>query len=182
MLRSNYVLLLLLCLAAAVHGQVNDKLPEYGTLSEVKDARKVYVHSEDLSSRELILKELANDKLLEVVGKPEDAEFFIFYGRSFIDNGYSSFGGVFGGVFGSVTTKSTSEFGEYYVIKRGDKLETGGNRPRILWGKQNLIVVHGNAFFKSKLPAKEVTREFVKELKKAREEKKSDDKKSASGS
>jgi hypothetical protein len=173
-------LLLLLCLAAGARGQVNDKLPEYGTLPEIKDARKVYVYSEDLSSRDLILKELEKDKLLEVVGKPEEAEFFIFYGRSFVDTGYSSFGGVFGGIFGSVTTKNTSEVAEYYIIKRGDKLETGGNRPRILWGRQNLKVFHGNALFKSNLPAKNVTRDFVKELKKAREEKRSGDNKSAS--
>ena len=30
-----------------------------------------------------------------------------------------------------------------YVVMRGDKLENGGFRPRILWGKQNLRVVRG---------------------------------------
>jgi hypothetical protein len=158
--------------AAIVFAQTTKILPEYGDLSEIKEARKVYVYSEDLGSRDLILKELKKDKLLEVVGKPEDAEFFIFYGSSFLDTGYTSFGGIFGGVFGNVTTRNVSEVGEYYVIRRGDKLETGGNRPRILWGKQNLKVFRGNPFLKSKVPAKDVTRDFIKELQQARSEKK----------
>jgi hypothetical protein len=160
-------LILALAAASAALAQINGSAPEYGTLSDIKDMRRVYVYSEDLASRDLILEELAKDSQLQVVGKLEEAEFFIFYGRSFLDTGYSSFGGIFGGVLGSVTTKNTAEVGEYYVLMRGDKLEGGGYRPRILWGKQNLRVVHGNAFIKSKLPAKDVTRKFVKEMEKA---------------
>jgi hypothetical protein len=55
---------------------------------------------------------------------------------------------------------------------RGDKLEGGSYRPRILWGKQNLSVIRGNAFIKTNLPAKYVNSKFVKELQKARGEKK----------
>jgi hypothetical protein len=156
----------------AALAQVNNSLPEYGTLSDIKDMHRVYVHSEDLEARDLILDELGKDSHLQVVGKVEEAEFFIFYGRSFLDTGYSSFGGIFGGVFGNVTTKNTAEVGEYYVFMRGDKLESGAYRPRIIWGKQNLRVFRGNALMKTKLPAKEVTKKFVKELEKARGEKK----------
>jgi hypothetical protein len=167
-----YSFTIILIASVAALAQANSSLPEYGTLSDIKDMRRVYVHSEDLEARGLILEELNKGSQLEVVGKLEDAEFFIFYGRSFFDTGYSSFGGIFGGVFGNVTTKNSAEVGEYYVFMRGDKLESGAYRPRIIWGKQNLRVVRGNAFFKTKLPAKVVTKTFVKELQKARGEKK----------
>jgi hypothetical protein len=157
--------------ATAAFAQINNFAPEYGTLSDIKDMRRVYVYSDDLESRGIILGELAKGSQLQVVGKLEDAEFFIFYGRSFFETGFTSFGGIFGGVFGNVTTKNTAEVGEYYVLMRGDKLEGGAYRPRILWGKQNLRVLRGNAFVKTKLPAKDVTKKFVKELQKARAEK-----------
>ncbi len=167
-----YSFTIILMTATAALAQITNSAPEYGTLLDVKDMRRVYVYSDDLEARGLVLEELSKDPQLQVVGKLEDAEFFIFYGRSFFDTGYSSFGGIFGGVFGNVTTKNTAEVGEYYVLMRGDKLEGSAYRPRVLWGKQNLRVVRGNAFIKTKLPAKDVTKKFVKELQKARGEKK----------
>jgi hypothetical protein len=146
------VVLLRLALATAVSAQINNSAPEYGTLTDVRNYHRVYVYSEDLDSRNLILQELRKDQQIEVVGKLEDAEFFIFYGRSFRDNGYTSFGGIFGSVLGTVTTKNTEETAQYYVLMRGDKLENGSYRPRILWGKQNLRVNRGNALVKTKLP------------------------------
>ncbi|HEX8174078.1 MAG TPA: hypothetical protein VF543_03045 [Pyrinomonadaceae bacterium] len=167
-----YGLLLILVAATAGVAQINNSAPEYGTLFDIKDMSRVYVYSDDLESRELILQELSKEPKLQVVGKLEEAEFFIFYGRSFFDTGYSSFGGIFGGVFGNVTTKNTAEVGEYYVLMRGDKIEGNSYRPRILWGKQNLRVIRGNALIKTKLPAKDVTRKFMKELQKVRGDKK----------
>lgn len=167
-----YSLTMILIAATAALAQINNSAPEYGTLSDIKDMRRVYVYSDDLDSRGLILEELSKGSQFQVVGKLEDAEFFIFYGRSFFDTGYSSFGGIFGDVFGNVTTKNTAEVGEYYVFMREDKLGSGAYRPRIIWGKQNLRVVRGNAFIKTKLPAKDITKKFVKELQKARGEKK----------
>jgi hypothetical protein len=164
-------LILTLVATTGAFAQINNSAPEYGTLSDIKDMRRVYVYSDDLESRVIILEELGKGSQLQVVGKLEDAEFFIFYGRSFFETGYSSFGGIFSGVFGNVITKNTAEVAEYYVLMRGDKLEGSGYRPRILWGKQNLRVLRGNAFVKTKLPAKDVTKKFVKELQKARAEK-----------
>lgn len=161
---------MILLTATTAFAQITNSVPEYGTLSDIKNLKRVYVYSDDLESRGVILEELGKGSQLQVVGKLEDAEFFIFYGRSFFDTGYSSFGGIFSGVFGNVTTKTTAEVGEYYVLMRGDKLESGAYRPRILWGKQNLRVIRGNAFIKTKLPAKDVTKKFVKELQKARTE------------
>ncbi len=167
-----YTLLLLLIIVTVSFAQINSSAPEYGTLSDITSLRRVYVYSDDLGARDLILQELRKDPQLEVVGKLEEAEFFIFYGRSFFDTGYTSFGGIFGGVFGNMTTKNTAEIAEYYVLMRGDKLDGNSFRPRILWGKQNLRVVRSNAFVKTKLPAQEVTRKFVKELQKTRAERK----------
>jgi hypothetical protein len=172
------LLLLMTSVARQVpQSQINSSAPEYGTLSDIKDKRRVYVYSDDLESRELILKEVSKDSLLEVVGKVEEGDFFIFYGRSFFETGYTSFGGIFGGVFGSVTSKTSAEIGEYYVVMRGDKLETGAFRPRILWGKQNLNVARNSPasiFVKksTRLPAMGVTKQFIKELQKARQNKK----------
>jgi hypothetical protein len=173
-----YVHLILLCFllltpAAVSAEQQNSSVPEYGTLADIKEMRKVYVYSEDLKSRELIVKEISKDSLLQVVGKPEEAEFFIFYGSSFFDTGYSTFG-VFGGsAFGTVTSRNTAEIGEYYVLMRGDKLESGAYRPRILWGKQNLHVARNSPaglFVKEsvRMPAVGVTKNFIKELQKTR--------------
>lgn len=124
--------------AAVPQAQISNSAPEYGTLTDIKNMHRVYVFSDDLESRDLILTEISKDTFLQVVGKVEDAEFFIFYGRSFFDTGYSHFGGIFGSVVGGVTSRNTAEVGEYYVLMRGDKLESGAFRPRILWGKQNL--------------------------------------------
>jgi hypothetical protein len=167
------ILCLFLLTPAAINAQQSSSVPEYGTLADIKEMRRVYVYSEDLKSRELIVKEISKDTLLQVVGKPEEAEFFIFYGSSFFDTGYSSFG-VFGGSgFGTVTSRNTAEIGEYYVLMRGDKLENGSYRPRILWGKQNLHVARNSPaglFVKEsvRLPAAGVTKNFVKELQKTR--------------
>jgi hypothetical protein len=172
MRKAIYSFTIILIVATATLAQINNSVPEYGLLPDIKDMRRVYVYSDDLEARGLIVEELSKDPQLQVVGKLEEGEFFIFYGRSFFDTGYSSFGGIFGGVFGNMTTKNTAEVGEYYVLMRGDKLESGAYRPRIIWGKQNLRVIRGNAFIKTKLPAKEVSKKFVKELQKARGEKK----------
>jgi len=133
---------------------------------------RVYVYSEDLESRNRILKELSKDSFLQVVGKLQDAEFFIFYGRSFFDTGYSYFGGIFGSIGGGTVSRNVSEVGEYYVVMRGDNLENGGFQTRILWGKQNLprytkknLLIGG----KLELPETRVTKNFVKELRKVRE-------------
>jgi hypothetical protein len=165
-----YTLTVILVGGAKIFAQIGDA-PEYGKLTELKDMHRVYVHSDDLDSRELIVTEIAKHSHLQVVGKIEDAEFFIFYGRSFFETGYSSFGGIFGGAFGTVTTKTGAEVGEYYVFTRGDKLESGSYRPRIIWGKQNLKVIRGNPFVKTRLPSKDVTKKFLKDFDKARTKK-----------
>ena len=161
--------LFILFFSHTVTAQVGNNVPEYGTVSDLKNATRVYVHSDDYEAREMILKELSKDGELKVVGKPEEAEFFIGYGRAFFDTGYTAFGGVFGSIGVSSVSKSTAEVGEFYVLMRGDKLENGSYRPRIIWAKQNLKVFRGNAFFKSKHPAPKITREFMKLLSKTRE-------------
>lgn len=56
-------------------------LPTYGSLDAIKNQRRVYVASENEDSRRRIIKALAKDKTLEVVGSPDEAQFFIEYGE-----------------------------------------------------------------------------------------------------
>jgi len=54
-------------------------LPVYGELSELKEARRVYVTSDYADARERILKELRKYSALEVVSTPEAADFLLVY-------------------------------------------------------------------------------------------------------
>lgn len=66
-------LLLILALTVAVQ----DKLPVYGSIDALRGLRKVYVTSDEPSSRDLILKELKKYEGLTVVNSPDDAEFVL---------------------------------------------------------------------------------------------------------
>jgi hypothetical protein len=55
------------------------ELPTYGSISGIKDAKKVYVTSENEDSRKRVIKALGKDKTLEVVNSPDEAQFFIEY-------------------------------------------------------------------------------------------------------
>lgn len=66
---------LLLILALTVAFQ--DKLPIYGSLDGLRDFRKVYVTSDEPTSRDLILRELKKYDGLTVVDSPDNAEFVL---------------------------------------------------------------------------------------------------------
>lgn len=161
------LIFLIFCFATFVFTQDINSAPEFGEIAELKNAKKVYVYADDLEMRKLILEELKKSSQLNVVGKIEEADFFIFYGTSFYATGSTSFGGIFGNIIVSSNTTNTKEVADYYVIKKGDKIAEGKWRPRIIWGKQNKVVMRSNAFVKTKVPAKEETKKFLKELKDA---------------
>jgi hypothetical protein len=158
------IIFLMICFSGFVFAQDINSAPEFGEVAELKNSKKVYIYADDLEMRKLILEELKKGSQLEVVGKIEEADFFIFYGTSFYSTGSTSFGGIFGNIIISSTATNTKEFADYYVIKKGDKIAEGKWRPRIIWGKQNKIVTRSNAFVKTKVPAKEETKKFLKEL------------------
>ena len=169
MLKSLIVIIfLLLCPSGFALAQDISSAPEFGEIAELKGAKKVYVYADDLEMRTLILEELEKNSQLETVGKIEEADFFIFYGTSFYTTGSTSFGGIFGNIAVSSSAANTTETADYYVIKKGDKIAEGKWRLRIIWGRQNKVVTRPNAFVKTKVPAKEETKKFLKELKDAK--------------
>lgn len=156
------------CLAFCILCYAQGKtLPEYGSLSELAELKKVYVYADEYAVREMIVKELDKEARFEVVSKPEEADFYIGFGSSVFETGSVSFGGIFGGLGAVTTTRTAAEVGEFLVIRKGDRLPEGFYRPRILWAKQNIKVSRGNAFVKTKHPAGKIVREFLKDLKKA---------------
>lgn len=56
-----------------------DKLPEYGSVADVKDLHKLYLGSDSTDARKLILRELKKYPDLTVVDSPDDAEYFMDY-------------------------------------------------------------------------------------------------------
>lgn len=76
MKRSSALIAFLLLTALIARGQ---ELPVYGELSELKEARRVYVTSEHASARANIVKELKKYAGLEVVTSPEVAEFLLLH-------------------------------------------------------------------------------------------------------
>lgn len=78
------VLLFCFACAAWARGQGGQLIPagvEYGDLSELVGKRRVFVHAENLSTRDRIVKELLKAPLpgLEVVGRVEDADFILVF-------------------------------------------------------------------------------------------------------
>lgn len=68
----------ILLLAIALTSLFQDsKLPVYGSLDTLRDARKVYVTADEPTSRDHILKELKKYDGLTVVNSPDDAEFIL---------------------------------------------------------------------------------------------------------
>jgi hypothetical protein len=104
-------------------------------LSELRTLRRVFVHSTpDPVSRQAILKELKRENgLLEVVERPEDAEFYlVFYGSP--GEGEDSFAGPEG--MGQATTTGTLV--AFRQVKTCD-----GFRPRVLFITRKSKTVHG---------------------------------------
>lgn len=56
-----------------------DKLPQYGDIADLKNLQKVYLIADSTDARNLILKELKKYPVLAVVNSPAEAEFFLEY-------------------------------------------------------------------------------------------------------
>lgn len=92
------VLLLTVCAAFAVRAaaqaeQMPDLSTEFGDVDELAGQRRVYVLTENLASRDKVLKELAKSPYLEVVGDQASADFCLVYGANLVFTGPSLFGG-----------------------------------------------------------------------------------------
>lgn len=78
----NQVLLAALLFTFATIGFAQDNpLPEYGDEIELKDVKKVYITSEELASRKLIIWQLNREKKagLEIVNAPDEADVILEY-------------------------------------------------------------------------------------------------------
>lgn len=149
--------------SAAVKKQDADtraEIPEQGSLSDLKaiNAKKVYIYSENLKSRDLIIKEMLKAKF-EVVDKIEDSDFALGYVESEEELGASAV------VNGNVATarRLTQTVGNLKIIMPGSP---NSNRLRLIYStrKTKYYVWEDN-------PAKSTTKQFLKDLGKAVEEK-----------
>jgi hypothetical protein len=139
---------------------IQSTAPEYGSLREVASAKRVYVHAPDYADRERIVKVLSKDRAFEVVGKPEEADFAILYSTEGAETGFAE--------FFNVVIRTGIEIGDFVVVKAGDKTAEGESpRPRILWAAKKKKA-GGSAFVKTKSPAEELAKQFLKEIAKAR--------------
>ncbi|HYX71752.1 MAG TPA: hypothetical protein VE732_03205 [Nitrososphaera sp.] len=127
----------------------DNNLPEYGDISDLKTLQKVYLTADSTDSRNLILKELKKYPALSIVSSPEEAEFFIEY-RVLRHQDTQT-----GIIKGPPIT-----FSEMAVFTLKDK------RRRIAWSK-----TEDDAGI-SRPNEMNLTRNFIKALKKARGEKK----------
>ena len=139
------ILLLLLLLTTPLFAQWDNA--EFGTLSEIKGQKKVFVAVSDLSAREVIVKALEKAKF-EVVSRESDSEFSLWLGVERVDTGSNAL---------LRTAHNIVLIGEmrvYIPTKR-----------RILWHTRKVQDWSGGLTF-DKHPAKSTVNEFIKAYKK----------------
>lgn len=136
---------------------------EYGDMSEISTCRTVFVHAPDYETREKIIKELSKDSTYQVVGTSEEADFFIDFFTGAYTRGAT--------VTGNTVSNNNSLVGELLVSVRGKITEQDKRMLRVVWGKKNTQdFVNGMSL--SRNPATNLTRDFLKALKKSKEGKK----------
>jgi hypothetical protein len=139
--------------------------PEYGDLSEIADCRTVYVEVNDLDLRKKIIEELSKDSRLIVVGNDEDADFFVAYGaRSF----YRGATVTPNAALGPQVTNTETLVGELIVTERGRIDDQDRRHTRYVWTHKSSVNYYNGTKGLGKNPAVAATREFLKELSKAR--------------
>jgi hypothetical protein len=100
---------------------------EYGDVSELVGLRRVFLHTESFESRERLLRELSKYPWLEVVGRVEDAEFFLQFGADLTPSGVGSLNTASGG------DDVTFVYGDLVAYKYAKTRAQRGHRVRICW-------------------------------------------------
>ena len=136
--------------------------PEHGDLSEVKNARKVIIFTEDLNARKIIIKELEQIPDIQVVDNKEDADFGIAFRMGSSRTGAS--------VIGSTVTSNYIYVGEMLVITPGKVDAQNRRHQRILWSTRKKQDFSGG-FTLNRHPATNAIREFISAFKKIRSNK-----------
>lgn len=152
------LLLTLALLSLAPLALAQTGLPTYGQLADIKGARKVYVTSENEDSRKRVIKAIEKDKTLEVVGAPEDAQFFVEFGEL-------SREATTTGITGNIKEREQRNQMRVYTMKPD-------GRKTIVWSDtlaRQTEHFMGMKMYDSGRGESELTKKFLKELKKARE-------------
>ncbi|MCP5468436.1 MAG: hypothetical protein H7A32_04120 [Deltaproteobacteria bacterium] len=144
---------------------------EYGRVSELLNRPNVYVYSLDFETREDIVKEVEKTGDFRVVGRPEDAQFFIHYGTSLQEIGHYYTYNLFWRDRHSIK----KSVGEMYVYSHGDRVGKG-RRIRVYFGrsfdpkqqytKAPIIGIP----IALKHPAAQRARDFMKKVRKAKKD------------
>src|ERR1043165_429545 len=145
-----------------------NEAPEFGDLSEITDCHTVYVEVRDLEVRQKIVKELQKDSKLTVVGNDEDADFFINYDAQ---SHYRGATVTPNAALGPQITNTTTNVGEIYVTVRGRIDDQDRRHTRIIWTHKSTLNYYNGTRGLGKQPEVAATREFLKQLNKARAEK-----------
>lgn len=130
---------------------------QYGTLSEILPLRKVFVVATNLDSRDTILRELQALPKLIVVGRKEDAEFYVVFALTDQATGAD--------VVGNTNPSNQTYLGEMLVVSPRVGIN-GEPVPRILWRTKKTQNFDATGLTFNRPPSVNATREFVKELKK----------------
>lgn len=155
-MRKRILLAALLLASTATFAQTSD-LPVYGSLTDIKGARKVYVASENEDSRKRVVKALGKDKSLEVVNSPDEAEFFLEFSE--LSREATTTGHV-------KEREQRNQLRAYTVRADGKKV--------VVWGDtlaRETEHMMGIKMFDSGRGEDQLTSKFLKALKKSREEK-----------
>lgn len=158
-----YLFVIFITCTSSPHAQAikpTSDASEFGDISEVANARKVYVWANDLEARKIIVQELAKNSSLIVVDRLEDAEFALTYGLERERRSWTFFGG---GI------QSNQRQSADMMALRAASLE-GRDRDavRIVWSTRKLRD-YSNGISFNRHPARNGAREFLKALGKARE-------------
>lgn len=123
-----FVMCLILTLASQVRAQV-EKIStlsvEFGDISELVGKRRVFVLTEAFGSREKVLKELKKSPYVEVVGRKEEADFYLIFGANLAQDDTSRLNSLVGT---SESTVASGEMVAQILVETGD-----GTRTRVLW-------------------------------------------------
>jgi hypothetical protein len=138
-----------------------DAIPEQGTLADIKGKKKIYILTNDIKARDLIVKEIADNGEFQVVDKIEDCDFVLNYESEIVDIGASA---VVGANTGTVR-RLTQLNGKLNVIMPA--LDGNPSRIRLVYStlKSKYYVWTDN-------PAKSTTKQFLKDLEKIASSKK----------
>jgi hypothetical protein len=139
------IIALLLLLAASAVTVSQEQLPEYGDVSDLKAMQKVYLSADSTDARKMILKELRKYPSLSVANSPDEAEFILEFKVLRHEDASP-------GILGNLATT----YAEMTAYIRKEQ------RRRIAWSKtqDDAGVSRPNEV--------NLTRNFLKELKKAR--------------